>query len=845
MNSSKMKSRYINKSFLLWPIGTLILYSLFRNLLYENWLPKLWNFLNITEGVWFDVSISLIAIVCLMAGWESKKRHYSSRHIGLLLSIILLTMLFYWDNDSIPYLRHLGLIPCWFVLLGSYLIGITAHLLYDEIIPLFHKGVEKEKYPAVYLFQDTPVNKPYNDDLAYNSLVRRIVSAINNNTWKESFSIGVTGSWGTGKSTILLFVKDLIKKQDDIIIIEFNPRQSSTIQDIQKDFLSQLAEVLGRYHSGAVRIAHRYMQAIGALPNSLWVARLFGILSDVDIEQRRESIVEVIEQIGKKIVVLIDDFDRLSGEEIQEVLKLIDKNAAFPRTFFVTAYDKMKTNLVISSYMGHVANEDTVDYTDKFFNIEVSLPNRRRSNYVKVLRKCLYTLTDNKIIRFERKEIDEALPKMFPLISKSLPTIRDIKRYVNLLSLTLPLVEDDVLLEDFLLVTLIRYKHPEEYKKLSMYGYVVRDEGKIPESKCLKLNVGSFEKVASADILKSLFTGKEPKYKSVSHVNSFTNYFYDIDSGHLPYRKLVGLLNPTITPEEFKTTVEDLLNNDNGKSDIVEFVLSYENNIHNEQEASWYFRFFLLTRTYSGTKDLYIATLSYLLKDNVQKNVKLFGFDDERAYIGFQKAVLNDRFEYWLSIKCLHDVLHAVTMLDSGDIPEFIFSYEELKMFALRKMEKAISEISDKESSLDIVYMALKACVCEYIPEPGPGESIMPEAVRMVKEAISSNPDFFFKGFLSHRKDLKRSSTIQFYIDEKIPYKDLFKSIADFNSFIGDVIKVRGNNSTLLCLSQFAELGDVQKTWIPSLHITGDISSIKQHDYKMYNQLFEGESTYA
>ena len=836
MKSVEQKSRYFYK-LLLWPVGTLIIYSIFRNLLYENWLPGLWTFLNITEGAWLNISVSLFAIVCLIAGWASKKRHYSCHHVGILVSIILLILLFFWDNDSVPYLQYIGLMPCWFVLLVAYLIGITTHYIFDWIAPLFSKSVEIEGLPTVRLFQDRPESKISNDGLAYSGLAKRIASAIINNAFDASFSIGVTGSWGTGKTSMLLFIKGLLEKYDDIIIIEFNPRQSSTIQDIQKDFLNLLAEALGLYHSGAVRIAHKYMQAIGALPDNLWAARILGNVSEADIERWRTSIVDVINQIGKKIVVLIDDFDRLSGEEIQEVLKLMDKNAAFPQTFFVTAYDKKQTNQVISNYMGHLVDDETLDYTDKYFNIEVSLPKRRQSNYVKVLRECLYVLSDNKFIGFKREDIDEALPKMFPYISKSLPTIRDIKRFVNLVSLTLPQVEDDVLLGDFLLVTLIRYKYPEDYKKLSMYGYVVREGRMIPESKCLKLNAGTYDKADCADILKFLFTGKEPKYKSVSHVNSFTNYFYDIDSGHLSYSKLAGLLNPSITPEEYKTTVKALVKSDNDKSDFVEFVLSFENNIHNEQEAARYFCFFLMARTYCESKDLYIATLSYLLKDNVPDNVKQFGFKNEHSYIGFLKAVLNERYDFRLSIEALHDALHAVNSLDIGEVPTLVFTANELMGFARKKLKKAISEVADGGVILEDVFRAYRACVMEYNRDNG--ESIDSVATEMMQEAIKENPDFFLKDVLFHKEAPDVKTGIQFFM-EKIPYKELFKGHEEFQMFINSIEKSK-NESMILSLSQYAELCKVQNTWKPTMTINGDITAVKQHDYAMYNNLFEGE----
>ena len=829
---------------LVWPLVTIMLYGFFREVLYTKVSMPLWGYIDLTEGLWLAVSVSIAIIVCLIWGWGSKKNNYSSRHIGIVLSVIELVALFWADNKINPYLYYLGILPCWVVILAAYLLGLQAHFLFDSIAKLIPKKKRSESFPTVKLFQDCPENNIENDGLFYKGLAQRITSSIINNTWEESFSIGITGAWGAGKSSMLQFIKNCLVNREDVIIIDFSPRQSASLHDIQKDFLSQLAKSLSAYHSGAQRVTQKYIQSLGTLPDKLWAARVLGTIADVEISQRREELKDVVNEVGKKIVVLVDDFDRLSGEEIQEVLKLIDKNAAFPKTFFVTAYDKVQTNQVISRYLGYEQGEDKVDYTDKYFNVEVSLPIRRQSNYVRVLRNIFYELVDAGLIACAKKDVDDSLARLYPFLSSYLPTLRDAKRYANLVSLTLPLVEQDVLLGDYLLLSLIRYKYPLEYFNLGRYSYVIRD-GSIPEKKYLMLNLNRPKDVKSIDILKVLFNGQNAPYKSIAHVNSFANYFYDLDSGHLLYKDLVALLNPLITPEAFKTKYDSIVKSDHLKSDFVEFILSQENNIHGYEDLVRYLRLFMLARSYSESHDFYIATISYLLKNNVGEYLRRFNIAEEKAYKGILKDVLNDRFEYWLSIECLHDALHAVTMLDSREVPDLIFSYEELKSFALKKVERAVTDIDKDKATTDIVYRALKACVCEFIPEPGPGESVMSEAVQMVKDAISNYPDFFLKDFLSHRKDPKRSSTIQFFVDENIPYKDLFKGIGDFNLFVSDIITAKGSNRILLCLSQFAELGVIQKTWTPSLSISGDISTVKQHDYEMYNHLFEGEPTVA
>lgn len=837
-----MKMKNICKS-LMWPLGTIILYGLLHNLLYGKVIIPFWSYLDVEEGEWLDISVGLSSVVCILLGWKSKRKSYSIHHIGFFLSVIVLILLFRYDNVDAPYLSFYKIMPCWFLLLYTYITGILLHYLYDWIRSLLCKRKDDNDKNVVQLFQDKPISRIDKDELFFGEFSRMIANAIINYTKEDSFSIGVTGSWGSGKTTVLFFIKELLESRNDTIVIAFTPRQSATVQDIQKDFLSELADNLSVYHSGAQRITYRYMQSIGTLPDKLWALRLFGFLMDADIIQRRNSIKDVIDQIGKKIVVLIDDFDRLSGEEIQEVLKLIDKNAAFPRTFFITAYDKKQTNLVISKFLGYANDDKKTEYTDKYFNLEVSLPIRRQSNFIKVLRENLYSLADDNRIIFKRNEIDEALPKIYPYIYNYLPNLRDIKRFTNLVSISLPQVENDVLLGDFLLVSLIRYRYPDEYYKLSKYEYVYRDGSTIPKKKFYLLKTFKLENVECKDILKVLFNGNDAPYKAVSHLSSFANYFYDIDSGHLSYRELSKLLDPEITPDSFKTIVRNTVKRNNEIEDFVGFILSYENNNKSIEDTVWYFKLFLMSRSYCESRDFYIATLSYLYKDNVQDNYKRFGFKDETAYVGFLRDVLNDKFDYHLSIESLHDALHYITTKDSGKKPQLVFSFDELITMARLKLERAISDIQNHSIVLNDVYRSYKACVIEYIPDDH-GESLDSEATEIIRAAITKYPDFFLKEFVSHRKASNMKSAIQFYINSDIPYLNIFKSKEDIRAFIKEIAS-DSDSTIILCVSQFIDMCIAQTTWEPILNIRGDISSIKQHDYAMYNQLFEGEPTYA
>lgn len=58
------------------------------------------------------------------------------------------------------------------------------------------------------------------------------------------------------------------------------------------------------------------------------------------LETAKETLEKTLKSIPKPIVIVVDDLDRLTGEEIMEVLQLMRNGASFPNLYFIAAYDK-------------------------------------------------------------------------------------------------------------------------------------------------------------------------------------------------------------------------------------------------------------------------------------------------------------------------------------------------------------------------------------------------------------------------------------------------------------------------------------------------------------------------
>ena len=122
---------------------------------------------------------------------------------------------------------------------------------------------------------------------------------------------------------MLNFLRDDLLQYNDVIIIDFNARVSANVNCIQSDFLSIIATQLSQYHTGMKSVVKDYMEDLNVLARDTIWSKVLGIIHINDATDSREKIQKAVAALNKKIVILIDDLDRLTGEEILEVLKLL------------------------------------------------------------------------------------------------------------------------------------------------------------------------------------------------------------------------------------------------------------------------------------------------------------------------------------------------------------------------------------------------------------------------------------------------------------------------------------------------------------------------------------------
>lgn len=498
-----------------------------------------------------------------------------------------------------------------FVGYTDVLIGILIFTLFYKLISSIFKKKKNEEIDdkdTIFL-SDTPIISDKKDILDYANDVKQLAEQLKIISSEYSYSVGITSSWGSGKSSYLNMLKNYLSSNKDFIVIDFNPRHSYTPQDIQKDFFSVLQSKLKEYDYRFTYIFKNYLKALSII-ESKFLSSLFELHKIWDVKSEKEKLNDLISQIDKRIVIVIEDFDRLLADEIIEVFKLIDGNASFTNFIFITAYDKKHINKII----GETYSNEEAFFSDKFFTIEVPIPKRP---YDKIFNYIIETLTDKLHIRKEEVEKYEiVLANHIEVLKKYLTTLRDVKRFLNLFIRSYQQVEGEVEFRDYFLIRIIQYKNEEEYVKLYKKEYFENEY--FTEFK-LKENLNA----ETEEIIRELFN-KDKSLTSINNHTMFDRYFYNSVYGTLKITEMEKLLDEETTIEDVYSQIKSYSQEVIHK-DLVPF-LEFKNILQFNSKSKLERYLDIIVYIYCSTKNrgVYLVLLSFIYKKTKNEILRLY-----------------------------------------------------------------------------------------------------------------------------------------------------------------------------------------------------------------------------
>ncbi|MCI1011387.1 AAA family ATPase [Pseudomonas oryzihabitans] len=329
-------------------------------------------------------------------------------------------------------------------------------------------GYEGDQY-----FSDEPINSKHQDRFRRAPYAARIAETIARRLDPSSIVIGLFGQWGDGKTSVLKMMEESLDQHRQVVTIRFNPWHFPSEDALLRGFFSTLAEALGKepaFKEKAAALLESYGGILSvisvALPgveiNPGEAAKQIGeSLSKVSLDKLKDQIDALLGQSGKRLVILIDDIDRLDRHETHAIFKLVKLSASFKYTCYVLAFDDEVVAAALGERYGAGGQEAGRAFLEKIIQVPLHLPPADRMS----LREIAFEGVDHALnqaeIVLEQHQIDVFARHFVDGLEPKLETPRVAKLYTNALMFALPLVKGEVNIAEFMLVEGLRVLYPK------------------------------------------------------------------------------------------------------------------------------------------------------------------------------------------------------------------------------------------------------------------------------------------------------------------------------------------------------------------------------------------------
>lgn len=328
------------------------------------------------------------------------------------------------------------------------------------------------------------------DEFERREFAIRLADTIVKRGLHECLTVSIVGPWGSGKSTVLEMMGDVLSsrktEEGTCLLVRFNPWKYSG----QDTLLYHLFEAMVQAIDPELKVldtwkdikrkaakASKLISTSAALASQIWApgsgAVTGGLLNALlpeefkaQIDELKASTSQHLRSSRLRMVVLLDDVDRLEAAEILLLFRSLKLVADLPNTTFVLAMDEDHVSQIIGRQLDGNA-ETGLKYLEKIINARLKLPvippevleEYALDTFTKVWRD----MRNGQIAREDASRVRSIFGRLH---APYLRTPRRVKSIANAFHFALGMLPDELNPGDVLLLEATRLLHPSLYDKL-------------------------------------------------------------------------------------------------------------------------------------------------------------------------------------------------------------------------------------------------------------------------------------------------------------------------------------------------------------------------------------------
>lgn len=443
---------------------------------------KLYRFVTLKSFSDFDSSL-IVLFLCLMI-YYLISYHFEFNKLG---------------KSLYEYLKYPILMMAAFILIRiGYLTFKDKKTSYLSVIDLGDFINDNHKIPKgmPIFFSEQDVGY---DLLNRQVIIKSITHVISNLKNTSNFVISLSGKWGSGKTTIINNVKGYFKNSQSILIIDdLDLWKYNNEEKLLNTLFLRILKVINldisysSYHWFKIMfngLLEKQINLKYSLDSSLVMTE--------EIAGVKRIIEKELEQRDLRIVLVLDNLERVDSEKILILLKAISTVLKIDRIIYVLLYDEEELKLIFDHKF-----KVNFDYLNKIVQLPLRLTVVDKDLLINISMEVLLKLSAH-----YNFDISKATRELF---SKSIYDLRELKRKLNSIFSYLDYSNKIINQSDLLLLELIKYDNYLLY--ISIYNnpefFISEDRIFIENYYQYIFNPADFNQSAK-DYFESIFSKEE------------------------------------------------------------------------------------------------------------------------------------------------------------------------------------------------------------------------------------------------------------------------------------------------------------------------------------------------
>lgn len=315
------------------------------------------------------------------------------------------------------------------------------------------------------------------------------VARVTDVLWRISPEAGLVvsleGTWGSGKTSLLAMLEELLNaepEQQRAVVVHFNPWLIGDRDALLRQFLASIAKAVrltdhakeGKRVAKELKTYSKAFDVLKLIPGAEpWASIIKSVVESVgntseavfdyktpDIEARKLALENALRKFPRRIVVLLDDLDRLYPAEAYEMVRIIKAVGDLPNVGYVLAWDEK----YVSAALDKLSVPFAATYLDKVVQVRLPVPPLSFPQRVALMNKSLVRLAKGALAQ-HFKGGEERLGLLFHHgLSELIEQPRDVVRLFDVVCSIEPGMRGEIHLADILGMAILMIKAPPRFR---------------------------------------------------------------------------------------------------------------------------------------------------------------------------------------------------------------------------------------------------------------------------------------------------------------------------------------------------------------------------------------------